>query len=111
MEKNLNLDESLIDQKIDNFINTHLINMYELKFTDIIYNYDKFNFYIKFIDLLRPKLILVNNEYWFNKHTVLRMSVNNLIHFLNQDEKIFHDYLIHQLSLNKQYLDYINRLK
>ena len=111
MERNLNLDESLIDQKIDNFINTNLINIYELKFTQFNYDYNKFNFYIKFIDLLRPNIVLVQNEYWFNKHTVLRLSVSDVLYYINQDEKVFHNFLMQHLNLNKTYVAYINRLE
>ena len=70
MAEKIKVDESLTDQFLNDFINECLLSIYELKYTDFSYKYDKFDFYFKIKDLLKKKqsiiiLLYLNNTLFF----------------------------------------------
>lgn len=110
MEEKAKLNESLIDQLLNDFINEELLSLYELKYTDFNYQYNQFDFYLKVTDLLRPSMCLVNDSYIFNKHTILRLNVNSIVYYSSLGKELFFAYLKEELNRSVTYTNYINRL-
>lgn len=110
MAEKIKVDESLTDQFLNDFINECLLSIYELKYTDFSYKYDKFDFYFKIKDLLRPSMYLMGNSYSFNTHTILRLNTNSVHHFALQGKEAFFAYLKVELGKSICYTNYINRL-
>lgn len=110
MAEKIKVDESLTDQFLNDFINEYLLSIYELKYTDFSYKYDKFDFYFKIKDLLRPSMYLMGNSYSFNTYTILRLNTNSVHHFALQGKEVFFAYLRAELDKSVCYINYINRL-
>ena len=110
MEEKIKIDESLIDQLLNDFINEYLLSVYELKYTDFSYQYNKFDFYFKVTDLLQPSLYLIGNSYYFNKHIILRLNTITLYYYSSQGKEVFFKFLKQELEESVSYLNYINRL-
>lgn len=111
MAEKLNIDQSLLDQKLNDFISNHLVPKYVLSYTEFKYDYNTFDFYMKFVDLLRPGICYYNNTYQFNKHIVLRLNTRTLYNkAVELPQEDFDKYLREELLNNKEYIKYITRL-
>lgn len=110
MERKQVINENLIDQKIDEFIRQVLLPIRNLEYTEFSYDYDNFTFYLKFKDKLRPKVCVINSSYVFNKHTILRLSINNILKYTENSQEELNVYLTKQLKDSKQFSQYLNRL-
>lgn len=111
MEQSKKLDESLLDQSLNDFIHEFLVPQYKLKYTDFSYDYDKFYFYLKFKDKLIPSLFVRNGSYCFNTALCLRLPMGILVDKYNKRKEVFFDYLLIQLDLSEEYFSYLNRLE
>lgn len=111
MAEKLNIDQNLLDQKLNDFISNHLVPKYVLSYTEFKYDYNTFDFYMKFVDLLRPSVCYYNNTYQFNKHVVLRLNTRTLYNkAVELPQEDFDKYLREELLNNKEYIKYITRL-
>ena len=54
MEQKTKVDESLLDQLLNDFIYEQLVPQYRLQFTEFLFDYNQFDFYLKFKDKLIP---------------------------------------------------------
>lgn len=111
MEQNTKVDESLLDQSLNDFIYEFLVPQYRLQYTEFIFDYNKFDFYLKFKDKLIPYPYLKDNAYCFNSEICLRLSRNNLNYYYTKGREEFFNYLLKELYLSESYLKYLNRLQ
>lgn len=110
--KKQQIDESLLDQKINEFILENLLTCDYFPYTDFEFKYNKFDFYLKAKDLLRPPVCLIVDSYSFNSHIILRLNTQTVLQQSLQSKENFVDYLYKELFNNKQYIAYLNtRLK
>lgn len=111
MAEKLKIDQSLLDQKLNDFISQCLVPEHVLSYTEFQYDYNDFDFYLKFVDQLRPKICYYNDTYQFNKHTVLRLNTKSLYaKAVENSQEEFNAYLRKSLLENAEYIKYINRL-
>lgn len=110
MEEKLKVDENLIDQLVNDFINEKLNKLYELSHTKIYFTYNKFDFYLKAEDLLRPKVCIIGNSYYFNKHNFLNLNTNNVMFYSSLGKEKLFNYFNKELLNSKTYQNYFNRL-
>lgn len=111
MELNKKVDESLLDQLLNDFIYDFIVPHPQLKYTTPLYSYDKFYFYLKLKDNLIPSLYQVDGSYQFNTEIVLRIPFNSLVLKYNQGREVFFDYLLNQLDSSESYYSFLNRIK
>lgn len=111
MVEKVKIDQSLLDQKLNDFISNRLVPKYVLSYTEFKYDYNNFDFYLKFVDLLRPTICYYNSTYQFNKHIVLRLNTKTLYSkAVEYSQEEFDEYLRQELLKDKEYTKYINRL-
>lgn len=111
MVKNQNLDEQLIDQMVNEFINESLNPLYELSYTEFEYSYNKFDFYLKAYDLLRPNLYFMKDSYHSNSFVFLRLNTTTLAAKVSEGKEALTAYLQAALKESKAYQTYIQRIK
>ena len=110
MEQKTKVDESLLDQLLNDFIYERLVPQYRLQFTEFLFDYNQFDFYLKFKDKLIPHPYLKGSSYCFNSELCLRLSRGNLDNYFLKGREAFFAYLLTELSLSESYLKYLNRL-
>lgn len=98
----------LINEWLEDFINEFFKSKNELLYTDFVLQKDKYSFYIKFVDKLRPNVYIINNSYYFNTFIILKDTVNNI--YTKQTKHELFKYLINYLDNSTEYLNYLNRL-
>lgn len=111
MELSKKVDESLLDQLLNDFIYDFLIPHFKLKYTTPFYSYDRFYFYLKLKDNLIPSPYVVGGMYQFNTEIVLRIPFNTLVLKYNQGREVLFDYLLNQLDDSKSYYSFLNRIQ
>lgn len=110
MAEKIKIEESLLEQLLDEIIFEELVPMYELSFTDISYNFNKFDFYLKATDLLRPTCYLMKDSYQFNTFIFLRLKTDNVNYYASLGKEQLTEYILSQLKVSQEYNTYINRL-
>ena len=106
------IDQNLIDQMVNDFINEVLLADPVLVYTQFSYDYNNFDFQLKAKDLLIPRAY-VNSKtgfYYFPNAMFIRMNINNVYHYaLQSKEKLFEEFN-KTLAKSPEYLAYKERL-
>lgn len=109
MDVKQQVDENLLDQKINEFILENLLASDFFPYTDFEFKYNKFDFYLKAKDLLRPTMCLIKDSYSFNTHVILHLNTQTLYYYSLKSKEEFVSYLYKQLMLNKEYIKFLNK--
>lgn len=106
------IDQNLIDQMVNDFINEVLLPNPVLAYTQFSYDYNNFDFYLKAKDLLIPRAYvrIKTGSYYFPNALFIRMNINNVHSYAQQSkEKLFEEFN-KALAKSPEYLTYIERL-
>ena len=105
------IDQDLIDQTVNDFINEVLIVNPVLAYTKFSYSYNKFDFYLTAKDLLVPEMYVDKNGFYrFPTAMFIRLNTNNVYHFAKHSkEKLFEEFN-KALAKSPEYHTYIERL-
>lgn len=111
MERENEINQNLIDQQVNSFIEKELSNMYEFSYSDLSFSYTNKDFYIKVVDKLIPHTY-VNNKgfYQFPSEVLVRLTTATVHSYAKQTEEEFFKFLQKELSMNVGYCKYVNRL-
>lgn len=110
MEEKIKVDESLLDQMVNEFILDEILLQYEMKYTEVYFDYTKFDFYLKAKDLLRPCHAHYGQNYEFNTHIFLTLSMTNVVHAFQKGKVEFYKFLKTELDKSEVYNAYFRRL-
>lgn len=106
------IDQNLIDQMVNDFINEVLLTDPVLAYTQFSYDYNSFDFQLKAKDLLIPRAY-VNSKtgfYYFPNAIFIRMNINNVYHYaLQSKERLFEEFN-KALAKSPEYKSYKERL-
>ena len=101
------LDKLLVQEWLSEFVDTFLKSKYELQYTDFLLSENSGYFYIKLKDKLQH-LYILNGNYKFNTHLVLRCSSSNI--YNKPDKHGLYTYLHSLLDNSDVYSQYLVRL-
>jgi hypothetical protein len=105
------IDQNLIDQMVNDFINEVLLVDPVLAYTQFSYDYNSFDFYLKAKDLLIPNAYVKRDgSYYFNTAMFIRLNINNVQHYAQQSKEKLFEELNKALTKSPEYKAYKERL-
>ena len=105
------IDQNLIDQTVNDFINEVLAVNPVLAYTKFSYSYNQFDFYLTAKDLLIPQMYVDKNGFYrFPTAMFIRLNTSNVYHYAKHSkEKLFEEFN-KALAKSPEYQGYIERL-
>ena len=106
------IDQNLIDQMVNDYINEVLICNPVLKYTTFFYDYTNSDFYLKVRDQLVPQMYvdMRTGFYRFPTALFLRLNTRTVEYKAKQSKEALFEYFNEQLKCSPEYKTYCERL-